>query len=263
MLERLKSARLLWPLIMTVIGASIMVGLGTWQLQRKAWKEELIRLIEARIHAAPRAVEGTRAGLEAVAADEYLPATLKGRFLHDKERHVFAVEDSKAAAGTAPAQDGGLGWYVFTPFETTEGTVLFVNRGFVPDARKDAAARAEGQLQGTVTVTGLVRHRPEKGTFEQAGDGARNTYYWRDLQSMARDVGLPAEKAELGFYVDALREPQNPGGWPRGGTTRLDIPNRHLEYVLTWYGLALTLIAVFAAFAWPRLRATQHRTGHG
>ena len=57
------------------------------------------------------------------------------------------------------------------------------------------------------------------------------------------------------FFVDADAEPANPGGFPRGGATRLVLPNRHLEYALTWYGLALTLIGVFTAFARGRLRS--------
>ncbi len=83
----------------------------------------------------PRPVDGTRAALDAIASDEYLPVAIKGRFLNDKERHVFGVEEAKAA-GSAPAREGGPGWYVFTPFETAEGVVLFVNRGFVPNAQK-------------------------------------------------------------------------------------------------------------------------------
>ena len=56
------------------------------------------------------------------------------------------------------------------------------------------------------------------------------------------------------FTIDADARPEPPGGLPRGGVTRLDLPNRHLEYALTWYGLALTLIGVYAAFAASRLR---------
>ena len=228
-------------------------GSGREQWSRKTWKEDLIRTIEARIHAAPLDVAGSREALDAIASDEYLPVRLKGRFLHDKERHVFAVEEAKG--GRDPKDQGGLGWYVFTPLETAEGVSVLVNRGFVPDALKQPATRAEGQLSGEVEVVGLVRHAPEKGTFEQPGDAARNTYFWRDLKGMAQDAGLEPKAVEINLYVDALAEPKPPGGWPRGGTTRLDIPNRHLEYVLTWYGLAFALLAVFAVFAKARLNA--------
>ena len=65
----------------------------------------------------------------------------------------------------------------------------------------------------------------------------------------------------LAFTVDADARPEPPGGLPRGGVTRLDLPNRHLEYALTWYGLALTLIGVYAAFAASRLRLPGSRVG--
>jgi surfeit locus 1 family protein len=56
------------------------------------------------------------------------------------------------------------------------------------------------------------------------------------------------------FIVDAELDPGLPGGFPKGGVTRLELPNRHLEYALTWYGLAAALVAVFAAFAVTRWR---------
>jgi surfeit locus 1 family protein len=101
-----------------------------------------------------------------------------------------------------------------------------------------------------------VRKPGVRGWFEPDADQARNVWYWRDLQGMTALLGSAEDRARvLPFFVDATAEPANPGGWPKGGVTRLDIPNRHLEYALTWFGLAATLLAVFAAFAWTRLHA--------
>ena len=58
------------------------------------------------------------------------------------------------------------------------------------------------------------------------------------------------------FYVEADATP-NPGGWPKGGQTRLDIPNNHLQYAMTWFGIAATLVGVFTAFAWKRLKGDE------
>ncbi len=70
--------------------------------------------------------------------------------------------------------------------------------------------------------------------------------------SDAPKAGAPAREGSEKTKGGA--EPTPPGGWPKGGTTRLQLTNRHLEYALTWYGLAATLIAVFAAYAATRWR---------
>jgi len=104
----------------------------------------------------------------------------------------------------------------------------------------------------------LVRRPTPRGSFVPASEPERNMFYWPDYPSMlssAREAGK--ELTPLPFFVDADAEPANAGGFPRGGVTRLVLPNRHLEYALTWYGLALTLIGIFAAFSRGRLRAAQ------
>jgi surfeit locus 1 family protein len=166
-----------------------------------------------------------------------------GHFRHQDERRLFA------------SNGGETGWHIYTPLETQGGKILFVNRGFVPDALKEPASRAAGQIEGEVTVRGLIRKPGVQGSFEPDADQGRNIWYWRDLAGMTASLAAADQKRVLPFFVDALAEPENPGGWPKGGATRLEIPNRHLEYALTWFGLAGALLAVFAAFAWTRLRA--------
>jgi surfeit locus 1 family protein len=127
----------------------------------------------------------------------------------------------------------------------------------VPDARKDPATRPQGQLPGTVRITGLIREVPAPAMFTPANDAARNLWYWPDIAAMTdaayRDTP-GATMTALPFWIDADAQPEPPGGLPKGGATRLDLPNRHLEYALTWYGLALTLIGVYLAFAAGRLK---------
>jgi len=118
-----------------------------------------------------------------------------------------------------------------------------------------------GQLDGEVTLTGLVRRPTPRGTFTPASEPARNLFYWPDYPAMLASVP-EAGRGDLSavpFFIEADAEPANPGGFPRGGVTRLSLPDRHLEYALTWYGLALTLIGVFFAFARTRLRPAHHR----
>jgi len=97
--------------------------------------------------------------------------------------------------------------------------------------------------------------------FSPEHDAKTGVWYWRDFDGMARAALGPEAGKAMRFFLDAEAEPPNPGGWPKGGTTRLTLPNRHLEYALTWYGLAAALIGVLVAFAVGRLRAQAQAPG--
>ncbi len=103
-------------------------------------------------------------------------------------------------------------------------------------------------------MTGLVRVPHEPGLFAPANDVAHNLWYWPDVAAMQSSAFAGMDVRASSFWIDADAQPEPPGGLPRGGVTRLDLPNRHLQYALTWYGLALTLIGVYGAFAISRLR---------
>ncbi|NML74508.1 SURF1 family protein [Rhizobium sp. S-51] len=211
---------------------AILLSLGTWQVKRLQWKEALIADIDERRHAAPLDL----VGLEALAAKggdvDYRAAEAKGTYLHDKERHFLATFRGRA------------GFYVYTPLQLADGGYLFVNRGFVPYELKDPLKRPEGQLQGEQTVEGLARARlaEKPSSLVPDNDEVKNIFYWKDLDRMAASTGLPLDKV-LPFFLDADATPV-PGGMPQGGVTEIDLPNSHLQYAITWYGLALALAGV-------------------
>jgi surfeit locus 1 family protein len=237
---------LLAPAIATAIALSILVTLGLWQLERKAWKEDLLGAINARAFGAPVAAPSETAwGSWSAARDEFRRVQVTGTFLHDREVQLHGLAEERRGH---PLQ----GFYVFTPLQRPDGAIVMVNRGVVPTALRDPARRAEAQATGEVTVTGLLRNPEERGWFVPPNDPAKNEWFVRNLRDMAAGRGL-ARVAP--FYIDADATP-NPGGWPRGGQTRINLPNDHLNYALTWFGLALTLVGVFAAFAWKRLYGT-------
>ena len=239
---------LLLPGIFALAGIAILIGLGVWQLQRLQWKEALIARVEARIDAEPVVAPGPGAWPSFdIDRYDFRPVRATGRFLHDKEVHVFAV----IAEPKGPA--GGVGYRVMTPLETTEGWYLIVNRGFVPEAKKDAATRVEGQVGGAVTVTGLVRPPEPKGWLTPKADVPRNIWFNRDPAEIAAHLGLPAERVAP-YTVDAAFDPSLPGGLPQGGETVVSFSNNHLQYAITWFGLAAALASVFVVFARGRVR---------
>ncbi|MDB5511561.1 MAG: surfeit 1 [Enterovirga sp.] len=249
--ERSAWGRLIAPAFASLVALAVLISLGLWQLERKTWKEGLTAAIESRAFGPPGEVVPERDWPAwRASADEYRRVRLSGVFLHDKEVAVHGLAEERPGR---PLQ----GFYVFTPLRRDDGSVVMVNRGFVPTPLRDPSRRAAAQTGGLVSVTGLVRGPEERGWFVPANDPRRDDWFVRSIAEMAAARGLGRLAP---FYVDADATP-NPGDWPRGGQTRIQLPNNHLQYALTWFGLAATLIGVFAAFAIRRLRP--QRTGSG
>lgn len=232
-----------WALLIVLPSAfAVLLALGTWQVQRLAWKQQLLASIEQRSQMEPAGIGAIEQALAEGRPVEYRTATATGEFFHDGEQHFFATFN------------GQTGYYVYTPLELADARYLLVNRGFVPYDLKEADTRPESLTPGVQTVTGLVREKlTEKPSFiVPDNDEAKNIYYWKDLDRMAANAGLP-EDAVLPFFLDADATPV-PGGLPRGGVTVIDLPNNHLQYAITWYGLAAALAGV-GLFAWFRRKS--------
>lgn len=224
----------------------ILIGLGTWQLERLAWKQELLARVAARIHADPAPFPAP-AQWPALTreADEYRRVRVRGTFDHAREVLVYTVRGEDA-----PGPLKGQGFLVVTPLLRADGPPVLVNRGFVPAERRDPATRREGQVAGEVEATGLLRFPEAASWFVPANDPARGAFYRMDPREIAMAAGV-AGAAPLVLDIEAGAAP---GGLPAGGATRIAFPNRHLEYALTWYGLAAALVGVTAAFVWSRRR---------
>jgi surfeit locus 1 family protein len=234
---------LILPGVLSLFALAILLGLGFWQLDRLAWKNDLTARVEARTKApvAPLPPEREWKNIN-FENDEYRRVTTGGTFRHDQEVLVYTV------ASEEPGRYAGPGFFVVTPLVLPDGSSVLVNRGFVPIDRKDPATRREGQVTGTVTVTGLLRMPEDAGYFTPANDPQKNAWYRRDPAEIAR--ALKVDRAAP-FMIDADATP-NPGGLPQGGGTRVRFPNNHLQYAVTWFGIALALVGVFAAFARQR-----------
>ena len=211
---------------------AVLIGLGVWQLQRLHWKQGLIAEIEARSKGEPITLDQAIAIAREGRDPSYYRVKVEGRFDHAKELYLYAVSEGRA------------GWHVITPLATESGEAVLIDRGFVPDELRNPAARAEGELSGAVTLTGIVRVPETQGSFTPDNEIGANRWFWRDLQAMARAIGT-GEIAP--FYLEAEKS-DVPGGWPEGGQTRLELPNNHLQYALTWFLLAAALLIVYGVY---------------
>lgn len=224
-----------WSLAIVVF-ATLLV-LGTWQVNRLEWKETLLTQIDERLKSQPITIDKIIENVKSDESFEYQPVTIDGVFDHSKERHFFATHQ------------GRTGYYVYTPL-SFDGGIIFINRGFVEFDLKDPKLRPQGQITGIVSVTGLARAMLDEkpSSLVPDNDPAKNIYYWKDLISMAGTVDLVIGDDQVQpFFIDVVKS-EIPGNYPIGGVTLIDLPNNHLTYAFTWYGLAATLVIIAAVF---------------
>ncbi len=223
--------------ICVALALAILLSLGNWQLQRLQWKNDLIAMVEANVGAPPRPLEDTIAAAQTASPTEYTPVVAEGAFIEDSAARVFGT------------YGGEPGVYVFEALRTESGDVVYVNRGFAPQAiDQSQVTRAPS---GDTAVTGLLRY-PERPTppaswFRTAEKTADGLWFVRDP---ARFAGDTASERVIPFYIDQFAVAD--ADWPLGGVTRLEFNNRHLEYALTWFGLAGALLAVWVAASFQK-----------
>ena len=237
---------LLPPAVATVAALAVLISLGNWQMRRLAWKEDLIARVTERL-AMPAVEPGPEAFADSdafAAANEFRPIRLTGAYETDKDVRVFtSLTEPKGPYG-------GPGVFIVTPFRPAgTAATVFINRGFVP---QDKIGQESPAPAGVVSVEGPLR-LPERGSWlTPDAEPAKRLFFARDPASIAAALGI--EAAVTGFLIDLGAAETPPSGLPQAGETRTVFANSHLEYALTWYGLAAGLAAVFVAFAYGRLK---------
>jgi surfeit locus 1 family protein len=239
--------RLPWlgALAAAVLAFAILIGLGTWQLQRKTWKEALIASLTERLAAPPAAlpVPALWPKLDQP-SDEYRRVAFSATFDYGNDALVYA-------GGSALRPDvSGIGYWVFTPARLADGGTLMVNRGFVPEGRQDRSFRATGEGAGPLAITGVMRWPEPRHWFTPNDDPAKSLWFVRDPQAIAAAKGIAAVAP---FYVEQ-ETPVPAGGLPQPGKVVVNLPDNHLQYAVTWYGLAVALVGVYGAWAFGRRR---------
>lgn len=241
----------LWLTVPSLIVFVILMALGVWQVERRAWKLALIDRVEQRVHATAQPIPSQDSWPAITAAnDEYRHVSVSGHFLHDRETLVQAVTEE------------GPGYWVLTPLKRADGTSILINRGFVPSERREASTRRDGNPEGQVEIIGLLRITEPKGGFLRDNVPQHNRWYSRDVAAIAAARGL---QNVAPFFVDADAGSQSAGG-PIGGLTVIRFPNNHLIYALTWFALAFMLAGrLFVTFRGGLFRRTRfvHETADG
>lgn len=232
----------LWPTMFTLPAVLFMAGLSIWQIDRLQWKSELIADRKARMAAEEVALPPAGSDLKAF---EFRRTAITGAFRHDLEMLLGAR-----------SLRGNVGYHLVTPFSLETGESVFVNRGFVPQAARDAAAREAGQIAGTATIQGVIRRPQARAWMQPENEPERGQWFYMDLAAMAKASGIDAR---TDLYIEA-GPAENPGGLPMGGQTKIDLPNDHLQYAITWALLAAALIVIYVVY---HLKLEREKRGQG
>ncbi len=230
----------LWPTLISLPILVLSLTLGVWQLERREWKRDILDRMAANQAAAPISLDELLKGDPL--RHEYGRVKVAGTFEHGKEFHL-----------AARSLKNKVGLQVVTPLKTDDGQVVLFDRGWIPSEKKEPSKRAEAQPAGRVELTGIVRRSQTKGRFVPDNAPDKNVWFQVDVPLMRQLAGAPPDARLDRFFLDADAAP-NPGGAPVGGQTRLDIPNDHMQYALTWFLIALALAGVYLAYHWENGR---------
>jgi surfeit locus 1 family protein len=222
------------PAVATAIGIVILIGLGLWQVQRLHWKEGLLARIAALQSAPPQPLDG-----------------VLRRAANDPDIDYVRVRATCPDIETAPylrlysVKDGYAGWRIIAACPLTGGSygAILVDRGFLDQRLKLTA----GQTIST-PIVGILRRGDTRNFVTPRNDPAQNLWYGRDIAAMAQALGV--SKPAPTYLM--LEQPAPPPGGPAVAPLPSDIPNNHLQYAITWFGLALALAGVYAASLWRK-----------
>jgi cytochrome oxidase assembly protein ShyY1 len=230
---------ILVPCLVALAAFLVLVGLGTWQLQRKAWKEGLMAAMHERLAAAPVDLPpASQWSSLNVDNAEFRRVKFHAQFSEGRGVYVYV-------AGSALRNDiKEPGYFAFAPAHLDDGTTVVVNRGFIPMDQQT------GWPAGTMEVVGYLRWPENRPWFLSETNSASDTWFVRDQRAMAAAKGW-GDVAP--FYVDQ-ESPVPPSGLPRPASLTVNLRDDHLQYAVTWFGLAAVLVGCFVAWLLTRRR---------
>lgn len=212
--------RMIFPIVIGVLGCGVLIWLGTWQLQRLAWKEGVLAEIRAEIGAdpvpLPAAIDPSM---------KYMPVTATGE-IGSEELHVLVSR-----------KQIGAGYLIIAPLTLTDGRRVLLDRGFVRDMEKD-----EERAGGQVTVVGNLHWPDDINSSTPEPDVGRNIWFGRNIPAMAEALDTEPVLIVARDSTGAGIEPMPVG--------IEGIPNDHLEYAITWFSLCLVWFGMTLFLLW-------------
>ena len=217
--------------VATLFALAILLTLGTWQLQRRAEKHQMLAQIASRQAAPPAPIEILLPTGDYAA---FRKATATGQFDHAREAYVFAARTDRG-----PTQPG---FKIITPFKLVSGDTILVDRGWVSNAHRDPQTRQQGQPLAQIEIEGVLQRPAKPSAFTPLPDRTHRIVYARDSLAIAKALAITL-KTPLIFEATS-----HSAGGPEPLASITTIPDNHLSYAITWYGLAIVLIVIYLRF---------------
>lgn len=218
--------------LFTILAFLTLVSLGSWQVKRLLWKNNLIAEITERAGLPPIFLPDSPIDIENM---QYRKIKLEGHFLNDKEVHLFTG---------ANRMKGDPGYNIITPLEMADGRVVLVDRGWVPAKKKEQEKRQETIINRGVSLVGMLHKGEHKGLFTPDNDIAKNLWFWLDIPAISGFTGKTLDNV----YVRALAEDGEVDDLPIAGKAEVQFRNDHLQYAITWYSLAIILLVIYLVY---------------
>lgn len=215
------------PSIATIVGFGILLSLCLWQVQRLSWKKDLIETRVSRFENNIRFLEDIKDPLR----NEFTRVKVEGKFLNEKEMFMPAL-----------SKNGNNGFHILVVLKQPNGKNIIFDTGWIPTRKKNKQARMEN-IDNLLSVKEAVIRLPgRKGKYQPDNDPDDNFWFYVEPEKMKDFLNTNVEHS---FYLEAVNN--GPGGYPLGGQTRIYIRNNHLQYAITWFLIACTLVGVFLA----------------
>lgn len=217
----------LWPTLMTIPLLVCLIALGNWQLERLDWKLDLIEKIQIRATQTAGALPADARDLDDL---EYYHVKIAGQFDHSQELTMYSV-----------GPNGEPGYDLYTPMIFEKGKSIIVNRGWIPEQLKEQNIRPTTLVSEEVSLSGLLRKPWFKLWYGPENEPENNMWFYGDVDAMASQMGL-SDYFPMYLYADKIVSDNR---FPVAGRTEFNIVNNHLDYVMTWYGMAIVLVGIY------------------
>lgn len=233
---------------------ALCIGLGVWQLQRRAEKHALIAVLTERLAAAPGTLpQASQWSALTTGRDEFRRVRFVATYQPRPDAMVYS-------SGSAVRDDvSGPGTWAFMPATLPSGEIVVINTGFVQNTMQDRVQQDRAVTRlitgAPVTLTGFIRFPESAGSLTPAEDLAKRLWFTRDHLAMARTLGWgEGGKPVAPFYID-LEAPLPQSGIPKPGPLSVHLKDDHLQYAVTWFGLAGVVVVAFAVWWRAQRRA--------
>ena len=235
---------LLWPSIFTLFSFIILILLGSWQVKRLFWKNEVTTNYTKQFE---KEIIYYNKNLKFSNDFEFRRIRINGKFFHNKETLIIGK-----------TFEGNVGFHLVTPILTNDNKIVLINRGWISEKLKLQKARRFTLIKDEIFIDGIIRKPQKKGYFVPNNDHDGGFWFTIKPSEIKDALGLEKYDFEKNFYVDSIRS-KNKKTLPIGISGDPNFRNQHLSYAITWYSLAITLIIIYFVFHFKEKRLSIKR----